>query len=135
MEIIMCDSSRLACERHRERKCVAEGCGVDGGISGGGGVQEGMNVAQEHLRAQLRRSWRKEKKTKPQQTNKWGKLTPKFTKCLCDIAADRRETMTLNLPLRGAPGGVIKAGRGALPGMTECQALSHQDLISPRENG
>lgn len=59
MEIIMCDSSRLACERHRERKCVAEGCGVDGGISGG--VQEGMNVAQEHLRAQLRRSWRKEK--------------------------------------------------------------------------
>lgn len=66
---------------------------------GGGGVQEGTNVAQEHLRAQLWWAWRKEKKKRkngkkkkaqPQQTNKWGKLTPKFTKCLCDITADRR---------------------------------------------
>lgn len=32
-----------------------------GGGVGVMGLQEGMNVAQEHLRAQLRRSWRKEK--------------------------------------------------------------------------
>lgn len=33
------------------------------------------------------------------------------------------------------PRGVIKTGQEAFPGMTERQALSHQDLISPCENG
>lgn len=81
----------------------------------------------------LRAEEKKRKKATDKQAG--GKLTSKFPKCLCDITAERRETMTLNLSLRGAPGGVIKAGRGALLGMTECQALSHQDLISPPENG
>lgn len=62
-------------------------------------------------------------------------MTSNFAKCFGDNAAEQHWTMTLNLSLYGAPGGVIKPGRGALLGMTECQALSHQDLISPCENG
>lgn len=59
-----------------------------------------------------------------------------FKFCFVDIIDVQLWTVSDPQPVSvWCPSGVIKPGQGALPGMTECQALSHQGLISPCENG